>query len=92
MKKIVLFDLDNVLLKGQSQKLFVKYLFMKRKVSFFLKLRIYLWFFLYKIGLSQDIEAFRKYAFNKIFLGWKKDDLKNYCNSFCHEVLVDRFG
>ena len=47
-KKIaVFFDIDDTLIKGQTQKLMVSYFYHKRKINSLFLLEIYFWFLLY---------------------------------------------
>ena len=60
MNKIVLFDVDGVIVKGQTQKFFVRYLLKKKKISLLLFIKIYFWFIFYKLGLIKDTIKIRK--------------------------------
>ena len=81
MSYLVFFDLDDTLIKGQSQKMLVKYLFKKNKVNLVFLVNIYLWFFLYKLNLVKDVIKIREKAF-KICKGWKVDKTKQLLKDF----------
>lgn len=69
MSSIVFFDIDNTIIRGQSQQLLVKYLFKKRMVSILFLLKLYLWFFLYKLNLVKDPLSVMEYSF-KLIKDW----------------------
>lgn len=64
MKEIVLFDVDDTIIKGQSQKLFLDFLFKNNYVSIAYFLRLSLWFIFYKIGLIKNPKSAMQYAFS----------------------------
>lgn len=86
MNAIVFFDVDGVLVKGQTQKFLICYLFEKRKISFFLFLKIYLWFVLYKIGLTKDVLKIRKSAFRQL-KGWHISEMKEILKDFFEKKI-----
>ncbi|MDD2935642.1 MAG: hypothetical protein PHX25_04205, partial [Candidatus Pacebacteria bacterium] len=59
----VIFDVDDTLIKGQSQKIFIDYLFKKKMISFFVYLKILIWFSLYKIGLGSNPKSVAEDSF-----------------------------
>ena len=67
MKKVVFFDVDNVLFKGQSQETLITYLFQQRIIRFSLLIEIILWFFFYKIGFIKNTLRFREKIYLSIF-------------------------
>jgi len=69
-KTPVFFDIDNTLVKGQTQQVLVRYLYKKGKVKFYFFLKIFLWFLLYKLNLVRDVFTIRKKIFES-FAGWK---------------------
>lgn len=66
IKELVILDLDNVIIKGQSQKYFLDYLFKKGHINSFFYFRIYLWFLLYKLGLVKNPKNIMEYAFSSL--------------------------
>ncbi len=73
MKELVILDMDGTIINGQSQQIFLKYLFRRKIVGLFFYLRINLWFFIYKIGLlknPKEVENIMNYSFS--FLKGKK--------------------
>lgn len=70
----VFFDVDNTLVKGQTQQILVRYLYKKGKIKLFFLLKIFLWFLLYKLNLVKDVFTIREKTFER-FAGWKVSEL-----------------
>lgn len=86
MKELVILDLDNVIIKGQSQKLLLNYLFKKGLIGSFYYLKITLWFVLYKIGLVKSPVKVMEYAFG--FLKDKNmEEIDKIADDFFGNVL-----
>ncbi|KND47576.1 MAG: putative phosphoserine phosphatase / 1-acylglycerol-3-phosphate O-acyltransferase [Parcubacteria bacterium C7867-006] len=66
MKELVILDIDNTILKGFSQGLFVDYLYKKGQISFFQKILIVFWFVLYKIGFIKNPKPAMEYGLSFI--------------------------
>lgn len=66
----VFFDVDNTLVRGQTQLILLRYLHKKGKVKLFFFLKTFLWFLLYKLNLVKDVFAIREKMFER-FAGWK---------------------
>jgi len=64
MKEIVILDLDGAIVNGQSQQIFLKYLFKKKIVGLFFYIKINLWFLFYKMGLVRDPQNIMDYSFS----------------------------
>ena len=64
MKELVIFDIDGTLLKGQSQKLFLAYLFSTNRINLIFYFRLMCWFILYKVGLVKDPKRPMMYAYS----------------------------
>ena len=73
MSELVIFDLDNTLIKGQSQKLFLSYVFKKGLITRFFYFKLMLWFIFYKLGLVKNPRIIMEYSF--IFLKKKRVDV-----------------
>lgn len=84
--KLAVFDVDNVLVRGQSQYKFAWFLFLKRKISFFLIVDIFYSFFLYKTGILRDLTSLREKAFY-VVKGVKIEDFDELCRIFYEQVL-----
>jgi HAD superfamily hydrolase (TIGR01490 family) len=61
-KELVIIDLDNVIIKGQSQKIFLDYLFKKKAINPLFYFKILFWFLIYKFGIVADPKAIMEYA------------------------------
>lgn len=90
MKKIVIFDIDDTLVKGQSQKLFLDFLYKNNYISLFYYLKISLWFLVYKLGFITNPRPVMEYAF-----GFLKNKSQNEINMisdiFFQNILKKRF-
>lgn len=92
MKKIVaIFDLDGVLIKGQSLFFLVRYLRKLKKVSFFYFIGIFFWFLLYKIRLVKDVIGIRRKSL-RIIKGWDVDSTKIILSKFYCESLKKKLS
>jgi putative phosphoserine phosphatase / 1-acylglycerol-3-phosphate O-acyltransferase len=86
MSELVIFDLDGVIINGQSQQIFLNYLFRKKIVGLFFYLKILFWFVLYKMGLVKNPKKIMEYAF--AFLKSKKtEDVEIMAGRFFDENL-----
>lgn len=86
MKELAIFDLDNTLIKGQSQILLLKYAFKKGHISFFSYVLVMLWFVVYKIGLIKNPKKIMEFSFN--FLKDKDiNGFENIINDFFENKL-----
>ncbi len=90
MSYLVLFDLDDTIINGQSQKLLVKYLFKRGNINILFLIYIYLWFFLYKIGAVKNVVKVREKSF-KICRGWTFEYMHQLLNSFFYLYIKPRF-
>ena len=86
MNKVVFFDIDGVLIKKQTQKLFLNYLLRKNKISLMKAVLIYSWFMLYKLGFCKDVFRIRQFAF-KVFRNWDKEIMNRLIKGLYHDVL-----
>lgn len=62
MNEIVIFDLDNTLIEGQSQELLLSYLLKRGLIGYPFYLKLSLWFLLYKVGLTKKPREMMEYA------------------------------
>ncbi len=81
MQELVILDLDGVIINGQSQQIFLDYLFNKKLVSLFFYLKIYCWFILYKLGLVKSPKKMMNFAFSH-FDGRKIDEVSGIVDKF----------
>jgi putative phosphoserine phosphatase / 1-acylglycerol-3-phosphate O-acyltransferase len=98
MKKIIIFDLDGTLIRGQSQKLLVKYAYRRGLINFSTLFKIFLWFSLYKIGIKKDPRKIMEFGysflankrigyFEKFFDDFFKNELRNYIYKEAVEII-----
>ncbi len=64
MKELVIFDVDNTIVNGQSQRLLLSYLRKKKEVSHFYYIVVLFWFMLYKIGFLKDPRKIISFAYS----------------------------
>lgn len=89
-QEVVFFDVDETLIKGQSQKFFMDFLWRKKLISSFFYVRLTYWFFLYKINVIKDPKTIAQYAFG-FLKGMNKDELIKLVDLFFNEVLIFQF-
>lgn len=89
MKELVIFDVDNTILKGFSQGLFVSYLYKKGEVTFLYRLIIVLWMIFYKLGLLKDPKPAMEYGLSFI-KGKKKSEVEIIVDDFFNTVWVKK--
>ncbi len=86
---IAIFDLDGVIIRGQSLFYLVRYLLAKKKVSFFYFIKILLWFYLYKVGVIKDAVSARD-KFLGVTKGWSVHDSQIFLDDFYVSYLQDK--
>lgn len=84
--KIFIIDLDETLIKGQSQKYLIEYLRDIKTISFFKYLNIMLGFILYKISLYKNAAHLLEYSLNN-FKGEKESNIYKYVDDFFQQRL-----
>lgn len=89
-RQLVIFDVDNTLIRGQSQRLFAKYLLSRRTIGLIKYVHILGWFALYRIGLiTKPDEAMKK--FYQILRGRDVEDINRLVDDFFKSVLEREF-
>ena len=86
MTELAIFDLDNTIIKGQSQKLFLGYIFKKRLITRFFYIKLMLWFVLYKLGLIDNPKKVMEYSF-KFLKDKDANEFKEIINDFFEQEL-----
>lgn len=89
-QEVVFFDIDDTLIKGQSQKLFINFLWRKGLVSSLFYFRLMFWFVLYRLYIINDPSTVANYAFSFLKEVPRKT-LKEYVDIFFDQVLVYKF-
>lgn len=61
-QEIVVFDVDNTILKGQSQKLFLHYLRSRGILGWYPYLKMVYWFFIYRLEIANNPDKIMSYG------------------------------
>lgn len=85
-KEVVIFDIDNTLIKGYSQKILLSYLFKKKVIKLLPYLKIYFWFILYKLKLVNNPKKAMEYAYN-FLKGRTVNEFDSIIDNFFEEEL-----
>jgi HAD superfamily hydrolase (TIGR01490 family) len=89
MSSLAVFDVDETVVMGQTQRLFLAYLYKHRMVSRVYYFRLLFWFILYKIGFIKNPQKIMSSAF--LFLkGTQEKTLLRITNQFYDEVLKSK--
>lgn len=88
MRELVIFDLDNTLLKGYSQQMFLRFLFKEGIIKLAPYLKINIWFVFYKIGIIKDPKKIMEYAY-RFENNWPVEKLEELVNIFFEKVIKD---
>lgn len=86
MKELVIFDVDGTIVRGQSQRLFLKYLLSVHKINLSFYLKLMMWFVLYKLGLVKDPKKTMEYAFS-FLKGRPVEEITDLAHDFFEKVL-----
>jgi len=87
MKELVIFDVDNTIIRGQSQALFISYLYKKGFVSTYYYFILLSWVILYKFGLVSNPLRAMKYGLS-FAKGKKVNDVQYIIDDFFETVLI----
>jgi HAD superfamily hydrolase (TIGR01490 family) len=86
MKELVIFDVDGTIIKGQSQKLFLSFMFKEKYIPIFGFIKLNFWFIFYKLGLIKNPLQAMNYAYS--FLeGRSTHDVENLVEKFFDSKL-----
>jgi HAD superfamily hydrolase (TIGR01490 family) len=88
MKELVIFDIDGTIVRGQSQRLFLKYLLSVHKIKLSFYLKLMMWFVLYKLGLVKDPKKPMEYAFS-FLKGKSVEEIASLAHEFFEKVLKE---
>lgn len=86
---LVIFDLDNTLIRGQSQWLLLGYLLKKGKVNIFFFSRVLFWFLGYKLGLFKNPKKIMVYSF-QIVKNKKVAEINDWLSDFYSKALKQK--
>ncbi len=81
------FDMDRTILSENSGNLYIRYLRQKGKLSRWMNLRGYLWYFQYRLRIS-DLETIIKKTFTLV-KGDREQDMIERCNRWFDEMVKD---
>lgn len=90
MQELVIMDIDNTLIKGQSQHILLNYLYSMKIIGVFYFSRIYFWFILYKLGLVKNPKNILGYAI-RFLRGKDVSDVEHLIKEFVDTVLRNFF-
>lgn len=90
MNELVIFDIDNTLVKGQSQNILLDYLYRKGLIGKIYFLKIYIWFILYKTGIVENPKKVLEYAI-KFIAGRRVEEIKRIIDEFVDMELKNYF-
>ena len=62
--KLVIFDVDNTIVKGQSQRLLLRYLFDTKRVGLYYYVSVLVWFIAYKLQIARDPRKVISFAYS----------------------------
>jgi len=85
MQELIILDLDGVIIKDQSQIIFLNYLRSKKIIGLFFYFKIYIWFTFYKLGLAKSPEKVVDFAYS--FLKGKK---QAEIDELVHKFFIDK--
>ena len=88
MKNIVFFDIDGTLVKGQSQKILVKFLFKEKEINLYYLISILVWFIFYKCKFVKDPKKIMEFAF-RLIKGRTTESVEKLMESFYSQVLAN---
>lgn len=86
MNELVIFDLDNTLIKKQSQGLLLTYTLKKGTIGLFFYFTIMIWFIFYKLGLVKNPRKIMEYSFS-FLKGKNVIDFREDIDDFFRERL-----
>lgn len=88
--KLAILDIDNTLIKGQSQRHFISYLHKKRFISTYAYAVIMTWFVLYKLHLVKNTTKMLNFAL-QIFKGKSVTEIKALVDGWAKENLSNLY-
>lgn len=88
-RTLAVFDIDGVLVRGESQKQFASFLRKKGKIGGLLFLRIACWFVAYRLGFIKDTLPMRNAAY-RAFQGWSEETMSAEVEDFFNSAVKGR--
>jgi len=90
--KLVIFDLDNTLINGQSQQFLLSYAFKKGLIGSGSTFIIMVWFAAYRLSLINDPRHALRFAFDRLLRGRRSIDLRRLLEDFYKDVLEKKIN
>lgn len=90
MKELVIFDVDGVIIRGQSQQLFLKYLLRKKVISLTYYINLIAWFMFYKMGFVKNPTSAMEFAY-RVLRGKSEEYLSELTKDFFSSDLINHF-
>lgn len=85
--KLAIFDIDGTIIKGQSQKMLLRYAFHKGYISYSFYSYVILWFLLYKIGILSSVSNVLQSA-----IGFSKDKSVNEIDKLVRNCFTEKIS
>lgn len=84
--QLVIFDIDDTLINGQSQRHFLAFLYRNRYITLLHYVRVLWWFLMYKLSIVKNPEKVMSFAYS--FLSGKElGEVQEITDSFyCHDL------
>ena len=89
-QEIVVFDVDNTILNGQSQKLFLSYLRSNKILGWYPYFKITYWFFLYKLRIVNNPDKIMNYGIS-FSIGKTIEEIDKIVDDFFEKELKKNF-
>lgn len=89
-QEAVFFDVDDTLIRGQSQKLFINFLWKRRLVSTWFYIQLMFWFLLYKLRIINDPSKIATQAFS-FLKNTSREKLIELVDLFFDQELIGQF-
>lgn len=86
---VAIFDLDNTIIHGQSQRLLVRYLRRERLLRAPAAIRLLGWFVAYRLGLARDPRPPLRYAL-RCLAGLTEGEAQALMNTFVETLILPR--
>lgn len=85
-KQLIVFDIDNTIVKGQSQKYFLTFLYKHKHISWRHYITVLLWFLMYKFSLTRSPERVMAFAYS-FLKGQKPTEIQDTTDNFYQNDL-----
>jgi len=83
---VAIFDVDGVIIRGQSLLMLVRYLFITKRVTFLYFTSVFFWFLFFKAGLIKDVNIMRKRSL-RVIKDWEMSEVEEMLKDFYQKEL-----